>query len=147
MRKLGALVALVLAGCGDSGPSTPTAVPQPGVAFLVVAIPPPNATPSPDPAFAWAANFTVNLAEQGGVAVDLTSITVELDEPVVFDETFIRLGAQTTHIVAGGTLSVRLSMAFEEAALNAKVAVRGVDTNGNDIEAFGRLVVIPAQRP
>ncbi len=149
MTKLLAVIATLLAAsCGDSGPSpSPTPVAS-DRASLVVAIPPPTAIPIAHPQFAWAANFTVNLLEQAGIGVDVTEIVVELAvTPIVFDRASITTAARGNHIPGRGTLAVPLTIAFADPSLDVRVAVRGVDERGQAIEAFGRLFVIPAQRP
>ena len=142
-----ALVVLLLVGCGDSA-TAPSDIEFPdGVAFLVVRIPPSDATPSSNTAFRWAANFTVTLIERAGVGVQLSEIVVELQPPVVFDTFHISGGIRPTRVEALGTLSVPLSLAFSGVGLNARVAIRGVDDRNNPIEVFGTLVVVPAQGP
>lgn len=146
---LAALLTLLLAAaCGDGDQAaTPTAPRPEGVAFLVVAIPPANATPSARTEFPWAANFTVNLLEESGIGVELDEIAVQLDDEVTFDKTLIQLAAGRTLVPGRGTLAVPLTIAFTNPQIVADVLVRGVDERGNAIEAVGRLVVIAAQRP
>ena len=149
MTKRFAVIILLLAvSCGDSGPSpSPTPVPT-DRASLIVAIPPPTAIPIAHPLFAWAANFAVNLFEQAGIGVDVTEIVVELaTTPIVFDQASIIVAARGNRVLGRGTLAVPLTIAFADPSLDVRVAVRGTDERGQTIEAFGRLFVIPAQRP
>ena len=145
-ERFAAIILLLAASCGDSGSSpSPTPVPT-DRASLIVAIPPPTAIPIAHPLFAWAANFTVNLFEQAGIGVDVTEIVVELaTTPIVFDQASIIVAAN--RVVSRGTLAVPLTIAFADPSLDVRVAVRGTDERGQTIEAFGRLFVIPAQRP
>ncbi len=147
-KRFAAIILLLAASCGDSGPSpSPTPIPT-DRASLIVAIPPPTAIPIAHPLFAWAANFTVNLFEQAGIGVDVTEIVVELaTTPIVFDQASIIVAARGNHVPGRGTLAVPLTIAFADPSLDVRVAVRGTDERGQTIEAFGRLFVIPAQRP
>jgi len=90
----------------------------------------------------------VNLLEQAGIGVDVTEIVVELAvTPIVFDRVSITTAASGNHVPGLGTLAVPLTIAFADPSLDVRVTVRGIDERGQAIEAFGRLFVIPAQRP
>lgn len=149
-RRTGTLGAtaltLIAMACGDSTqtPSEPT---PPGVASLIVAIPPTNAIRSRQSSFPWAANFTVNLLEEAGIGVNVHEIKVELANDVIYDMTDIQLAAGGTLVPGKGILAVPLTIAFENPQIVAQVVVRATDDGGTPIQAAGRLVVIAAQRP
>ena len=67
--------------------------------------------------------------------------------PVPTDRASLIVAARGNRVLGRGTLAVPLTIAFADPSLDVRIAVRGTDERGQTIEAFGRLFVIPAQRP
>ena len=88
----------------------------------------------------------MTLAETAGIGFEIREIEVQLDTPVTFSRQLLE-SIGSTRVPGDGNLAIPLSIGLTSNGLVAEVVVRGTDDSGNELEAVGRLVVIPAQGP
>ncbi|HEY2943698.1 MAG TPA: hypothetical protein VGN09_14795 [Vicinamibacteria bacterium] len=121
-----ALTALALGACGGSNTTTsPTASPTPTTAPVITIVTDPSPAPitaSTDPAFEWETSFSLTLTESAGVAVNIRSISANLQQaaggivvtpPTGLAEAFrYEVRSPSNRIAANGTITIAFTFLY-----------------------------------
>ncbi len=120
------LATLSLGACGGSNATTsPTASPSPTTAPVVTIVANPAAAPvtaSTDPGFQWATSFSLTLTESAGVAVNIRSVSANLQQaaggivvtpPTGLAEAFrYEVKSPSNRIEANGTITIGFTFLY-----------------------------------
>jgi len=124
-RVAATLAALSLGACGGSNTTTsPTASPSPTTPPVVTIVtnPPAPITASTDPAFQWATSFSLTLTESAGVAVNIRSVSANLQQasggivvtpPAGLAEAFrYEVKSSSSRLAANGTITIGFTFLY-----------------------------------
>jgi hypothetical protein len=120
------LAALSLGACGGSNTTTtPTASPSPTTAPVVTIVANPTEAPvsaSTDPGYQWATSFSLTLTESAGVAVNIRSVSANLQQaaggivvtpPTGLAEAFrYEVKSPSNRISANGTITIAFTFLY-----------------------------------
>ena len=144
-----ALAALALGACGGSDTTTsPTASPSPTTAPVVTIVANPaeaSVSASTDPGYQWATSFSLTLTESAGVAVNIRSVSANLQQasggiivtpPTGLAEAFrYEVKSPSNRLAANGTMAIGFTFLYtlpqpgEEALVT--VTLNLYDDSGN----------------
>jgi hypothetical protein len=129
MMVAAALAALSLGACGGSDtPTSPTASPSPTTAPVVTVVANPTDAPvtaSTDPGYQWGTSFSLTLTESAGVAVNIRSVSANLQQ------------------AAGGIVVTPPPGLAEAFRYEVKAPSNRLDANGTMTIAFTFLYTLP----
>jgi len=125
-RVAATLAALSLGACGGSNTTTsPTASPSPTTPPVVTIVTNPSEAPitaSTDPAFQWATSFSLTLTESAGVAVNIRSVSANLQQasggivvtpPAGLAEAFrYEVKSSSSRLAANGTITIGFTFLY-----------------------------------
>ena len=126
MMVAGSLAALSLGACGGSDTTTsPTASPTPTTPPVVTTVANPTegaSTASTDPGYQWATSFSLTLTESAGVALNIRSISANLQQaaggivvtpPTGLAEAFrYEVKSPSNRLEASGTLTIGFTFLY-----------------------------------
>jgi hypothetical protein len=160
MMVAAALAALSLGACGGSDtPTSPTASPSPTTAPVVTVVANPTDAPvtaSTDPGYQWATSFSLTLTESAGVAVNIRSVSANLQQaaggivvtpPPGLAEVFrYEVKAPSNRLDANGTMTIAFTFLYtlpqpgQEALVT--VTLNFYDDSGNAYPKTAQVKVV-----